>query len=137
MNGNACKKVLLKLDSLRRHVPRRLSKFVSALEEFETVRNSCFGQELHPDYKLNIIRFSKAYDQLGVPRTNKVHILVDHVPDFCDSKGKGLGFYSEQASEAVHCDYKKTWKNHKVHETNPKFPSNLLAATLKYNCKHL
>ena len=83
------------------------------------------------------MKFSKAYDLLGVPRTNKVHILIDHVPDFCEAKQKGLGYFSEQASEAVHCNFKNTFKNYNVDEKNPSFPTNLCAATMKYNVKHL
>lgn len=137
MNGNACKKVLLKLDKLRQDVPRRLSKYVTALEEFEKVRNSCFSQTLEPDFHLKIVKFSKAYDELGVPRTNKVHILVDHVPEFCIAMQMGLGFFSEQAFEAVHCNFKKTWMYYCVNEIDPKFNEKLLAATMKYNSKHL
>ena len=46
---------------------------------------------------------------------NKVHILIDHVPDFCEAKQKGLGYFSEQASEAVHCNFKNTFKNMRQH----------------------
>ena len=97
LNGNACKKVLKKLDKLRKKVPKRLLKFVAALEKFEIVRTSCFGQVLDPNFKTHIANFKKAYEKLGVPMTNKVHVLVAHVPQFCDRTGKSLGFFSEQA----------------------------------------
>ena len=97
MNGNSCKKLLKKLRKLKKEVPRRLWKFIFALEAFENVRNSCFGQVLLPCYKNDIKKFSEAYDKLQVPRTNKVHILIDHVPQFCDLTQRGLGYYSEQA----------------------------------------
>ena len=137
MDGNSCKKLLLKLRTLRKDVPRRLWMYVTALEAFEKVRNSCFGQTLHFSFKKDIQKFAQAYDKLGVQRTNKVHILIDHVPDFCDATKVGLGHFSEQASEAVHCDYKKTYRYYHVNESNPKFPSKILAATSKYNEKHL
>ena len=97
MNGNACKNLLEKLDKLRSQIPRRLGKYVEALSLFNEVRKSCFGQELLPSFKLDIARFRKAYEKLGVPFTNKVHVLVEHVPVFCDQMQKGLGYFSEQA----------------------------------------
>ena len=97
LDGNACKKILLKLKQLRSQVPRRLSRFVEALDSFNYVREACFGQELDPNFKIYIANFEKAYKKLNVPMTNKVHVLVAHVPDFCERKGRGLGYYSEQA----------------------------------------
>ena len=97
LNGNACKKLLEKLENLRSQVPRRLGKYIEALSLFNDVRKSCFGQDLLPSFKLDIERFKKAYERLGVPFTNKVHVLVEHVPEFCDQTKRGLGFYSEQA----------------------------------------
>ena len=43
------------------------------------------------------MEFKKAYEKLNIPMTNKVHVLVAHVADFCEKKNKGLGFFSEQA----------------------------------------
>ena len=137
MNGNACNKLLKKLSKLKYDVPRRLRKYVEALVAFEKVKKSCFELILLPSYKSDIEEFRRAYDALGVPMTNKVHILVEHVIPFCEKHEKGLGFFSEQAFEAVHADFKKTWKNYKVDESNPQFGEKLLQATLKYNFKHL
>ena len=173
MNGNECKKLLQKLSKLKKEIPRKLWIYIGVLQAFKNkVRISCFGQDLKPGFKKDIANFEKAYQKLNIPMTNKVHILVAHVADFCDRKGRGLGFFSEQArydfhilnvlrfqllkllrlcfkkntfktsffcfsSEAVHADFKKTWKNYKVAEENPAFGKRLLSATLKYNSKHL
>ena len=40
-------------------------------------------------------------------------------------------------SEAVHADFKKTWKFFKRDEKNPNYEKNLLKAVLKYNAKHI
>ena len=37
--------------------------------------------------------------------TPKVHILTEHVPDFCKKHGYSLGWYSEQALESCHYDF--------------------------------
>ena len=97
LNGNSCKMLLSKLDKLRSRVPRRLGKFVEALVMFDEVRKSCFGQTLLPSFKLDIERFRKAYERLGAPFTNKIHVLLAHVPEFCEKTQKGLGYFSEQA----------------------------------------
>ena len=97
MNGNACKKLLGKLSILKRRVPRKLRKYVEALGAFEKVRQSCFGQDLLPSYRADIQDFREAYEKLNIAMTNKVHVLVDHVADFCEKHQKGLGFFSEQA----------------------------------------
>ena len=108
-----------------------------ALEAFAKVKESCFGMELLPSFKSDIQEFKRCYDLLGINVINKVHVLVDHVPEFCERKQKALGYFTEQASEAVHCDFKTTWKYYQVSEENEKFPEKLLAAVLKYNAKHL
>ena len=97
MNGNACKDLLQKLSLLRSRVPKRLLPYIAALEDFNKVRISCFGQVLSSTYKADIKAFEKSYKKLGAPMTNKIHVLVAHVTQFCEKHGKGLGFYSEQA----------------------------------------
>ena len=67
-------------------------------------------------YALEIDRFMDYYRQIDNLNVSiKVHILEAHVCDFferqkgTDYEGKGLGFWSEQASESVHSDFKKHW----------------------------
>ena len=67
-----------------------------------------------------------------------MHILIDHVADFCEEFGS-LGPFSTQAGESVHSDFKKTWQHYFVHEsTSPEvFAKRLLKAVNKYNAKHV
>ena len=97
LNGNSCKKLLEKLSNLKTQVPKRLWKYIVALDKFNEVRKSCFGQVLNPNYKQKIEDFKKAYEKLNIPMTNKVHVLVVHVPEYCDKKKQALGVDSEQA----------------------------------------
>ena len=46
-------------------------------------------------------------------KSNKVHAIVTHVPEFIRMTGEPLGRYSEQAMESVHQDWEKTWENYK------------------------
>ena len=56
--------LLEKLHLLKTQVPKRLQKYVAALEMFNLVRISCFGQELIPGYEKHIVNFKKAYEKL-------------------------------------------------------------------------
>jgi len=48
--------------------------------------------------------------------TPKIHIVMVHVQQFLEMKGdeKGLGYWSEQAFEAVHANFKIGWEMVKV-----------------------
>ena len=85
------------LDDLESRVPANLTVFVLALRAFDAVRKSCFGQELEESFLMDIENFRQAYLALGINITPKVHILLDHVGDFCIRNQCGLGFFSEQA----------------------------------------
>ena len=51
--------------------------------------------------------------------------------------GKGLGFWSEQAFESVHADFKKFWANRKVGANHEDFAKALFEAVLAYNARHI
>ncbi len=55
------------------------------------------GQAREQNYKLKIDELKRSFLVLGVPATPKIHILVEHVPEFLEQyNGLGLGFFSEQ-----------------------------------------
>ena len=140
MNGNACRDLLNHLDELEILLPQDLIVFVTALRAFKKVKDNCFGQTIQNKAILQeqIMDFRVAYLDLGIEISTKVHILVDHVYDFCIQKDKGLGYFSEQASEAVHSDFSKTWTHYLVSDIkNPNYLSQLYKAVLKYNGKHV
>ena len=113
-------------------------KFVSTLEAFNKVKKGCFGKVVSSTIRRDIEKFAKLYAKLDISYTPKVHILIDHVADFCEEFGP-LGPLSTQAGESAHSDFKKTLKNYWVHEiTNPElFAKKFLAAVNKYNAKHV
>ena len=82
--------------------------YIVVLKAFDKVVHSCFGVTLVEGYKENITMFSKLYRELGITVTPKVHMVEQHITDFMALKGEaaGLGFYSEQAMESVHHDFK-------------------------------
>jgi len=43
-------------------------------------------------------------------------VLIYHVEEFLKRTGKPLGIYTEQCSEAVHANFKKTYKRYACNE---------------------
>ena len=46
--------------------------------------------------------------------TNKVHVIIDHVPQAIERTGKGLLGNSEQVVEATHAKFEKFWSKYVV-----------------------
>ena len=44
---------------------------------------------------------------LGITISLEVHILTEHVTEFCKNHNNSLGLYSEQALESSHYDFLK------------------------------
>ena len=78
------------------------------------------------DFKLNLEKLN------WTTGSTKVHILTDHLERFVLTKGP-LGPFNEQASEAVHYDWKATWDNYKKYHHE----ENLLIAVGQYNYRHM
>ena len=72
--------------------------------------------------------------------TPKIHIVEHHIVDFLKRKGEehGLGWWSEQAFEAVHSDMKKEWERVKINDPDhPDFGQRLLDFVTRYNARHV
>ena len=132
-NGNSCMRLLTHVDQLvTPHV-----NYVNAFRHFKSVVDACYGKNLDSSYKEKIGKFKNIYMQLGLRVTPKLHTVFFHIADFCESRGLGLGFWSEQASESVHADFKKTWAKYNVRPINNRYPDQLLAAVKDYASKHI
>lgn len=135
-SGNSCKKLLSKVDFLRSNCCISSLKYVQAFRDFNTVVQACFSMKLDPDFKQIITNFKQSYLDLEISITPKVHAVFFHVPDFCDEKQAGLGFYSEQAMESVHSDFKHVWNKYKVAKDHPDYDEKLYRAICEYNSLH-
>lgn len=136
-NGNSCKNLLEKVDILRASCPIECLKFVKVLKDFHVVVKACFSATLHSNYKKLISDFKKSYLDLGISVTPKVHAVFHHVEDFCSKNQKGLGFFSEQAMESVHFDFKNVWSKYEVSVNHPEYSQHLLRAICDYNGLHV
>lgn len=137
-NGNDCKKLLDKLDDLRRICPIECLKYVQVLSDFRKVVDGCFGRTLNPEFAKYIDSFKKSYLGLEeVPVTPKVHCVFVHVKEFCQKHNVGLGIFSEQAFESVHHEFKIIWNKHKVRPTHSEYKKHLLRAVCEFNGLHV
>ena len=104
MNGNACRDVLEALDELEsellsQNLPNmsEIQLLINSMRAFNKVRKSCFGEDLESSYIDDIAEFKEEYIKTEMSITTKIHIIFEHVEDFCTEHKKGLGHYSEQA----------------------------------------
>lgn len=135
--GNSCRVLLNNTDLLRSICSLGCLKYVDAFEKFNEVVKSCFTMDLDPKFAKCIDKFKEAYLALNISVTPKVHAVFFHVEKFCNEHQKGLGFYSEQAMEAVHYDFSKTWAKYKVSRNNTNYGNKLLRAVCEYNALHV
>lgn len=139
-NGNACRKLIKNADVLQEDAPIEAQPFTEAFRALERLVMSCFGSDLDSSYLEHISQFKTKFTELVdlnyVNVTPKIHAIFHHLPEFCERHG-ALGRHSEQASESVHADFKKTFGKYKVGINNDAYDKNLLRAVMDYNCGHL
>ena len=104
----------------------------------------CFGQELKADFGAAIAHFSRDFRELEKDPPLKVHILEAHVVQFLERQkdefpGKGLGWFSEQASESVHHDWDELWIGNKYKRQigDDDYDSQLKKCGVTYNSRHM
>ena len=144
-NGNQCLKLLKSLDQLESLLKREGAveagqPALHALQAFYQVVQSCFGDGLELNFQEKINEFGTCYLKLGLPVTPKVHAILVHVPQFLtrnSKQKKGLGYWSEQASESVHHDWDALWGDYKRPITHKEYKDKLLACAIRYNSRHI
>ncbi len=144
LEGNQCRLLLRKSLDLTHTLPDKFKAFGVVLHRFNEVVNSCFGMEVAGNPEQKISDFKQAYFTLPVSITPKVHAVFDHVPQWLHrqeakvGRKVGLGYATEQASEAVHRDFKQRWEGgFKIGETREEYKERLLRCVVRYNGGHL
>lgn len=145
-NGNQCRTLLSSTESLAQilqeagvfHVG---APVLDAFTAFNMVRNTCFGVTCSPDFQVHIERFAVAFLKLGLSVTPKVHAVFVHVTQFLNRQqplNKGLGYWSEQASETVHSDFDSLWvgSSYKRAMSHKDYGSQLHKCVITYNSRH-
>ena len=144
--GNQARKILRSCQSLQNlimehdtDIQSAALRFVDVLNKFNKVVESSFGQRLQEGYETDIDQFSRAYLDLHVSVTLKVHIVICHLKEFLRLKGgvAGLGFFSEQAMESCHHSFKTEWERNKVFWDHPNCGEKLHQTVVRVNSKNL
>ena len=105
--GPNIKKIFRKLDELKPYMLEgRKLDYHNALVEFSLVSKAVFGTELQPEWRQRLHSLRAALQTLTVtsnmPLTPKLHVLVKHVEQWVDRKGRALGKEGKSSGEALH-----------------------------------
>lgn len=111
------------------------NKFTKVFKLFNDVVSCCFGKDLDPQFNSIIQSFVCEVKTVGIRFTPKLHILAIHVPEFCRETNQGLGFFSEQASEAVHHAFNEHCKDYNLNLNSKDYVSNLQRAVCVFNAR--
>ena len=138
-NGNGCRTLTKNVDALQALAPIVAQPFTETFRALDKVVASCFGNNIDSSFMDYILRFKSMYMDLVIVElgyvnvTPKMHCIFHHVPGFCGKYG-GLGCHSEQASESVHADFKKTLVRYKVGNPHDSYDQHLPRVVMDYNC---
>ena len=120
-----------------------MTPFVEGMEALKNLVDLCFTasdfDEKNADKIIDAVTYLKQkYLACNVSITLKAHVIFCHVIDALKySKGKQLGFLSEQCGEAIHFDFYKTWQNYQVPVHSKNYEQKLLSAVVTYSSFHL
>ena len=139
---NHCSKLLNELEKLEKLLMDSEAyigiPYVETFRKFKLVKDMCFGFNLCEGYKVAIENFKIAYLNLGIPVSLKIHIVFEHVVQFCEKHNSGLGLYSEHSLESSHYDFKPFWeKSYKVANNHPNYGKKMLESVHMYNVLHV
>ena len=116
--GAHCVRILENLDSLEFLAPAESKKFITALRKFNNVRESSLGNKLLPCWETDIEEFKNSFAELvenfDQSVFNKIHMVVDHIPQIVKRKKSPLSIFSEHVGETVHGQYWPYFEKTKV-----------------------
>ncbi len=155
-NGNSCR-LLLKNHSWLRNIVnadniipgkvRAARAVCEAIRLFDCVVHSMFSKVLGLFWDADLSQFKKQVlllftfsKQLGIKSlTPKLHVLLQHAPEWCRRRHCGLGKCSEQSFETSHHDFKHLWEQRfKVNSLNsPSYKKQLLMAVVAFASQHV
>ena len=131
-DGNNSDRFLKRLDLLRIDILNasqidpilmNLIPIVDCLQHFQCVQTQAFGMEVGENLNEAVTNFKESYQSLilhlhevykyKLTITWKIHIACCHIEPLVKARKFGLGVFAEQAGEAIHHQFKKTWANYK------------------------
>ncbi|CAB4054262.1 unnamed protein product [Lepeophtheirus salmonis] len=129
---NQVKKLLKKASEL----PDILKGYAEAMALLNAVTCSCFRQSLIPTSRKDIESFGRAYTQIGLDITPKIHMILSHVGDLCVKNRRGHDYFSEQACELSHHEFTHIFSSVKREEGHSEYLNGVIClfAYLKFQC---
>ena len=91
--GNDCNKLLNSIDIWDSMSCLGICKYVEVLRKLKKVVDGCFSVILDPKFKEFIKSFKLSYIALKIPITPKIHIIFEHVEEFCEYSQQGILYY--------------------------------------------
>lgn len=146
LNGNNSKKLLDNAESLiNDDIDNDLMKpYVTALKCTKTLVDLAFNsRNIDPDDGPKVEQAIKetkcAIKNANLSITLKSHVLIAHTLDaLLFSRGKNLGYMSEQAGEAIHANFLSTsWHRYKTSCRSKTYGINLKKAVVDYSSNHI
>ena len=115
-----------------------MAPYINAIKSFDSVRESCYGMELHDDYKERILKFFADYkvlnEDFGVSILVKAHDLFFHCIDWIEKWQVSLGVVSENEGESLHLKFRKFSESKQLASPDSEdFGDNLLTVTIALN----
>lgn len=137
-NGNSSRKLMEKRHLLKEYLHDSSTHyFIDLIGSFNYVVDACFGYQLAENYSQVIEHFAWLIKIHKVPITPKIHILLNHAPQFIEENNKGLGYFSEQQFESVHHVWSEHFENYKINSKNDNFVISILNGLSKFNSLNL
>ena len=122
-------------------LPQELKMFGNCLLALAKVVKSCFGNEVTEGWQRYIQEFKRWYMKLKITVTPTIHSIICHVRDWYTIKGtdRGLGYYSEQATEHAHTAWMDVWtrRRFKRDYNHPQYATQLKSAMATFNSEHV
>ena len=111
--GNECTKILKNLSNLEQCLKEseHSKLLLDTLKSLKQFFECCCGTSVTGDWRRSIqevkSNWSLLHHNYKMTVPNKVHIITDHVEDYIDATGHGLGTTSDQIVEACHSQLNK------------------------------
>ena len=86
------------LGKLKQYTSHNDEPFQEGFKALGEVKKACFSKKLDPNYKEVVKNFEEKWfvlhNTLDVPFTNKVHVIIQHVPEVCERTRQSFQFNS-------------------------------------------
>ena len=142
--GNECQKLMKKIDCNGETILSGLpgvQQHLNAIKDLNVVRINLFENNLGLEWEIALQNFELSYLKIpDITKPLKVHVLIAHTREYIDrySKGKALGFYSEQTGEAVHQKFEVIFSKYKIKNIHcDTYGQNLLKAVVEFSSNHI